>query len=209
MKYEIRHRIALSVLQIDGNELTDPDISAPVTPLQKTKKRVLLLFDELPGWAKDNKYILSGWRPETNSYWECIKSMGYIHNESGNIYTHLLAAIWMAILGFWWTAYAKERYPATNFDDTLVFFLFFLGGIVCYLFSATYHVLSNHSHGTHIFCLKLDFLGISTVTAGCFMPGLWYTFPCTSRQMKLTLIAVGIFFFFCYPTPSGFFRMPK
>ena len=159
--------------------------------LQAAKERFLLLFDELPEWAKDNEYILSGWRPETNSYWESVKSMGYIHNETGNIYTHLFAAFWMVGLGSWWSVYANERYIDTGLDDGIIFFLFFLGGTVCYLLSTTYHVLSNHSHATHLFCLELDFLGILTITAGCFPPGLWYSFPCVSRQNKFTWIAVG------------------
>ncbi|KID84226.1 adiponectin receptor protein 1 [Metarhizium guizhouense ARSEF 977] len=71
-------------------------------------------------------------------------------------------------------------------------FPFFLGAIVCYLLSTTYHVLSNHSHATHLFCLELDFLGILAVTAGCFSPGLWYTFSCASRRVKFTWIAVDL-----------------
>ncbi|KAH0600068.1 hypothetical protein MHUMG1_01064 [Metarhizium humberi] len=44
-------------------------------------EKLLLLFDELPEWAKDNEYIRSGWRPETNSYWECIKAWDTIHPQ--------------------------------------------------------------------------------------------------------------------------------
>lgn len=170
----------------------DTDISEDASLLQKAKKRVLLLFDDLPEWAKDNENIMSGWRSETESYLECLKSMGYIHNETGNIYTHLFAAIWMMILGSWWSLYAGERYPAMDIDDGIVFFLFFLGGIICFLLSTIYHVLSNHSHTTHIFCLKLDFLGILIVTAGCLPPCIWYTFPCASSHTKFTWICVSL-----------------
>jgi adiponectin receptor len=163
-----------------------PDPSDTSTLLRKVKKRVLLLYDELPEWAQDNEYILSGWRPETNSYWDCLKSMAYIHNETGNIYTHLFAAIWMVVLGLWWSRYANERYLDTGPDDPIVFFLFFRSGTVCYLLSVSHHVFRNHSRATHLVCLKLDFLGILTVTAGCFPTGLWYTFPCVSRQVKFT-----------------------
>ncbi|KAK8132313.1 ADIPOR-like receptor SPBC12C2.09c [Apiospora kogelbergensis] len=185
-------RKRVSVAQPDGAEL--PSLASPenATLLQKAKTRALLVFEELPEWAKGNEFILSGWRPETNSYWECLKSMGYVHNESGNIYTHLFAAIWMVMLGSWWGMYANAQYPAAGVDDGIVFFLFFLGGTICYLLSTTYHVLSNHSHATHIFCLKLDFLGILAVTAGCFPPGLWYTFPCASRQTKFTWVIVDL-----------------
>ncbi|KAK7909096.1 HlyIII-domain-containing protein [Apiospora marii] len=191
MSPQIRKRAPAA--QPDGAEL--PSLASPENAtllLKKAKTRALLLFDELPVWAKGNDFILSGWRPETNSYWECIKSMGYVHNESVNIYSHLFAAIWMVVLGAWWAMHAQERYPATGFDDGLIFFLFLLGGTVCFLLSTIYHVLSSHSHATHVFCLKLDFLGILVVTAGCFPPGLWYTFPCASRQSKLNWIVVDL-----------------
>ncbi|KAI9154661.1 HlyIII-domain-containing protein [Paramyrothecium foliicola] len=185
-------RMSSPAVHHDGVEQPSTNTSDTAALLHKTKTRLLLLFDELPEWAKDNEFILSGWRPETNSQWECIKSMCYIHNETGNIYTHLLAAVWMVVLGLWWSVRAKELYPTANSDDAIVFFLFFLGGTVCYLLSTTYHVMSNHSHATHFFCLKLDFLGILVVTAGCFPPGLWYTFPCASRQVKFTWIAIDL-----------------
>lgn len=192
MASNLRQRVSQPPTGPNGAEQPNDDTSNEATLLQKAKTRVLLLFDELPAWAQDNEHIHSGWRSESNSYSECIKSMCYIHNETGNIYSHLLAAVWMVLLGSWWSSYANDHYPATSSDDAIVFFLFFLGGTVCYLLSTAYHVFSNHSHATNLFCLKLDFLGILTVTAGCFPPGLWYTFPCASRQVKFTWIAVSI-----------------
>lgn len=186
----MRHRVSQRPAEPNGTEQLNTNTSDEASLLQKAKTRVLLLFDELPEWAKDNEHILTGWRPETNSYLECVKSMCYVHNETGNIYSHFLAAVWMVLLGSWWSFYARDHYPATSSDDVIVFFLFFLGGTVCYLLSTAYHVFSNHSHATHLFCLKLDFLGILTVTAGCFPPGR-YTFPCASRQVKFTWITVS------------------
>ena len=86
--------------------------------------------------------------------------------------------------------YAKEHYPAANGDDWTVFGLFFLGGALCFGLSTVYHVLSSHSHAVHDVYLRLDLVGISTVTAGCFSPGVWYTFPCASRETKIFWIGV-------------------
>ncbi|KAG8161625.1 hypothetical protein KVR01_008612 [Diaporthe batatas] len=192
MASTMRHRLPQSPTALKGKRKRKHNTPDEASLLQEAKTRLLLLYDELPEWAKDNEHIHSGWRPETNSYLECIKSMLYVHNETGNIYSHLLAAVWMVLLGMWWSFYARDHYPATGSDDAVVFFLFFLGGTVCYLLSTAYHVFSNHSQATHQFCLKLDFLGILTVTAGCFPPGLWYTFPCVSREVKLTWITVNL-----------------
>jgi adiponectin receptor len=96
----------------------------------------------------------------------------------------------MIALPIWLYPYAKAHYPNTNIDDWTVFVLFFLGGASCFALSTTHHVLANHSHAAHDFCHQLDFLGIIVVTAGCFPPGIWYTFPCAARGTRIFWIGV-------------------
>lgn len=87
MTTQTRRRASAQAAKVDSvAEQPNPDILTNATLLRKAKTRALLLYVELPAWAQDNEHILSGWRPETNSYWESIKSMVYIHNETGNIY---------------------------------------------------------------------------------------------------------------------------
>ena len=150
----------------------------------------LLKWEELPAWAKDNEFIHTGFRPYTNSYRDCFRSCSYLHNETGNIYTHLLATLWMILLPIIYYPYAKEHYPKANGDDWTVFALFFLGGALCFGLSTAYHTVANHSQAVHDVYHRLDLLGISTVTAGCFPPGVWYTFPCTAREVKMFWISV-------------------
>ena len=45
---------------------------------------------KLPGWLKDNDYLLWGYRPQLNSFKECFSSIFRIHTETVNISTHLL-----------------------------------------------------------------------------------------------------------------------
>lgn len=56
-------------------------------------KRQLLLLEELPTWKKDNPYVLRGYRPLTNSYVECFKGLAELHNQTVNIYSHLLGLV--------------------------------------------------------------------------------------------------------------------
>ena len=97
----------------------------------------------------------------------------------------------MIILPIFLYPYAKEQYPGADGDDWMVLGLFFLGGTICFGLSTVYHVLSSHSQVVHDVYLRLDLLGISTVTAGCFPPGVWYTFPCAARDTKIFWIGVG------------------
>jgi adiponectin receptor len=158
--------------------------------LKKAEDKLLIAWGDLPDWSKDNEYIHAGFRPISNSYWKCFQSCFYAHNETGNIYTHLFATLWMIALPIALYPYARDHYPTAGVGDWTVFALFFFGGISCFALSTTYHVLSNHSHAVHDFAHQLDFLGIIVVTAGCFPPGVWYTFPCTARKTKMFWIAV-------------------
>lgn len=54
-----------------------------VTLLKNEPQKLTLGWNEIPAWMQDNVYITAGYRPQLNSYWECIKSLGYLHNESG------------------------------------------------------------------------------------------------------------------------------
>lgn len=171
------------------DEATQPMINKPQQAAAH-QQPLLLSIDFQPEWYKDNEYIHTGYRPVTNSYLGSLRSFLYIHNETGNIYSHLLAALWMLLLPLIYYPYAKEHYSTANSDDWLVFGLFFLGGFLCYTCSVAYHVFSNHSHAVHDVCLRVDLFGITTVTAGCFPPGMWYTFPCMDRKTRIWWISV-------------------
>ena len=158
--------------------------SAPISRHEVGKTK-LLTWAQLPEWAKDNEYIQSGFRPISNSYLDYLKSSLEVHNETGNIYTHFFATVWMLALPIYFYPFATSNYPDANADDWIIFGLYFLGGAICFFLSTAYHMLFNHSHAVHDMDLRLDLLGISTVTAGCFPPGLWYSFPCLARKTKI------------------------
>lgn len=68
---------------------------------------LLLDWDDLPAWAKDNEYIHTGFRPLTGSYLDCFMGCFYVHNETANIYSHLLATLWMIALPI--MCYGEQR----------------------------------------------------------------------------------------------------
>lgn len=150
----------------------------------------LLTWTQLPEWAKDNEYIQTAYRPISNSYRACLISILHLHNETGNINSHLLATAWMLAVPVYLRPLALSHYPAASADDGVIFGLFFLGGAICFSLSTAHHLVSSHSHAVHNVYHRLDLLGISAVTAGCFPPGMWYTFPCLARNTKIFWISV-------------------
>lgn len=123
------------------------------------QKPHLLNWDHLPDWRKDNEYIRTGYRPLSNSYLTSFWSCFHLHNETGNIYSHLLAMMWMLVLPLFLYPYAKIHYPSAGLDDWIIFGGFFLGGGVCFGLSTVYHVCANHSRGVHDVWHRLDLLG--------------------------------------------------
>ena len=165
--------------------------SSPISsPEKPTAHRSLLSWEDIPEWSKDNEYIKTGFRPTSNSYADSVRSCLYFHNETGNIYSHFLAMVWMTALPIFFYPYFRHNYPAADSDDWIVFGLFFLGGALCFGLSTAYQILSNHSHTVHDVYHRLDLLGISTVTAGCLPPGMWCTYPCSARSTKMFWISV-------------------
>lgn len=196
----------MSTAPIMSSNIRHRQSNLPYSPSPTSKQpevhRSLLSWDDLPEWSKDNEYIKTAFRPTSNSYLDSFRSCFYLHNETGNIYSHFLATLWMMALPVAYYPYVQRNYPDAGSDDWFVFGLFFLGGALCFGLSTGYHILSNHSNAVHDIYHRLDLLGISTVTAGCFPPGMWYTFPCSARSTKMFWISVCSIFRLVSPVKS-------
>ncbi|KZF19794.1 hemolysin-III channel protein Izh2 [Xylona heveae TC161] len=168
--------------------------SSIVDPLLNTAKAVehqaekvfhLLRWDDLPHWLRDNHYIVSGYRPPSNSFRKSFASIAAIHNETYNIWSHLVGAALSIIAAAALYHVIAPRYTASATSaDIIVFGCFFGGAALCLGMSATYHTISNHSHETASFGNKLDYLGIVFLIAGSFVPCIYYGFYCAPTLQK-------------------------
>jgi len=162
-------------------------MKAGATILEEEKKleeRLTLLWHELPHWQQDNHYIHSGYRPQSNSYLKSAKSLGYLHNETVNIYTHLIGAIAATITGSAFYLVLRPRIETATHEDVLVFGCFFLGATACLGMSATFHTLHNHSPSVARIGNALDYLGIVSLIWGSFIPVLYYGFQNQPQLLK-------------------------
>ena len=64
----------------------------------KDNKIILGTYDEAPKYMQLNEYIKKGYRINCNSIYKSIKSLFIIHNESINIWSHLLGSIFFIFL---------------------------------------------------------------------------------------------------------------
>ncbi|KAG0155093.1 Hly-III-like protein [Penicillium digitatum] len=138
----------------------------------------LLHWDDLPHWQRDNHHIHTGYRPASSSFLSSFQSLGYVHNETVNIYTHLLPAMMAAPVAYWLYHLLSPRYRDAADSDILAFSCFFAGAAFCLGMSATYHTISNHSPTVARIGNALDYIGIVGLIVGSFVPSVFYGFYC-------------------------------
>lgn len=140
----------------------------------------------LPKWLQDNDYLLTGHRPQLDSFIACFKSIFRIHTETGNIWTHLLGAIAFISIAIYFIARPEIE---IQWQEKVIFSTFFMAAIVCLSCSWLYHTMSCHSPSVSYVFAKLDYCGIAILTMGSFVPWLYYSFYC-QFVTKMTYIAV-------------------
>ena len=153
----------------------------------EAKRPVLLKFDEMPAWFRreSNPWILHGYRPISGSAHASFCSWSFVHNESVNIYSHLIPAI-SFLLGEWYIQqYLVSKYPGVTGADLIAFSIFILTAVTCLSLSTTYHTLLNHSEDVERFCLRLDMLGVVTFILGDFILGIYVVFWCETLPRSI------------------------
>jgi hypothetical protein len=78
---------------------------------EKTKKINTEPFigtkDQAEPWMVQNKNIKNGYRINFNDGWKCFKSLFMIHNETGNVWSHLLGALIFVWFGIYVTLFMQ------------------------------------------------------------------------------------------------------
>ncbi|KAG7096040.1 hypothetical protein E1B28_006721 [Marasmius oreades] len=153
---------------------------------------------DLPSW-KHYTYILTGYR-RPQDWRGCVHSIyAYVHNETGNIHTHLWAGV--LFLYFLVTVNPSQLTSGrTTWVDSTVFSIFFASATFCMLASAIYHTsLAHRSREVCSRCHAFDYVGIIVLTVGSFCPLLYYGFFCETETLTiyglivLLMNAAGVF----------------
>ncbi len=165
--------------------------NAASTLEEKVEHTFLIFWDDLPHWQRDNHYIHSGYRRASNSYLTSLRSLTYLHNESVNIWSHLLGAIISLFVAVALYGSLAPRYETASQADVCAFSCFFLGAAGCLGMSATYHAISNHSPSVASWGNKLDYVGIVLLIWGSFVASIYYGFACHPHLRIMYWTMVG------------------
>ncbi|KAI1325448.1 adiponectin receptor protein 1 [Xylariaceae sp. FL0255] len=117
----------------------------------------LLTWKEIMPWQRDNEFILTSYRVASFSYAKSIWSAFRIHNETANIWSHCLGAIWFLFSLMQYVEF-KRILAVNDNQDSLA--------IVLYYMSVVMHKFGN----------ELDHLGIVLVMWGTGISGTHFAF---------------------------------
>lgn len=158
---------------------------APGTHSKSGKQRMLITYEELPEWYQDNEHIVGSYRPESSSTSACFTSLTYLHNETFNIYSHMIPAIVFFFAQAFILRLLNQQFPEAQVLDYIVFSFFLLCAFATMSSSFLYHTLMNHSKGVSFLWLRLDYVGILALILGDFISGIRVGFYCDPTLQKI------------------------
>lgn len=137
----------------------------------------LLTAEEIPEEWKHNMYILTGYR-FYESKLRCVRSICGIHNETGNIWTHIIGFVFLAAVWFYYYP-AKGWFAELSAADIAVYGVFFAAALKCLLFSTLWHTFCNLSNLKAMRrCACIDYIGISVLIAASIVTFEYHGFYC-------------------------------
>ncbi|XP_074481289.1 membrane progestin receptor beta-like [Sebastes fasciatus] len=149
------------------------------------------LLPSLPATVRDvdvpplfrERFILSGYRPVGLS-WRCYGlSLFQVHNETLNVWSHLLAAVCVALR---FTAFAGPEGQGFSVDvSSLPLVLYVLSAVTYLSCSAAAHLLQSHSERSHYSLFFLDYVGVAVYQYGSALALCLYSSDAAWTQSML------------------------
>lgn len=169
----------------------------------------LCKFKDVPKHLQYNPFILSGYRAQF-SISECVKSLLYLHNETGNIYTHsedhildihkpliyihtyipIVVAVIIAGLGY--LLKYSQLWPDTWSIVSYFLIADYSITLLLFIFSVTYHTFMCHKGGKRVYdlVLKVDVGGVWLMASLGTLPFMYTTFY---GNLRLQLAVISIY----------------
>ncbi|KAI3538576.1 hypothetical protein CSPX01_09504 [Colletotrichum filicis] len=174
-------------------------------PSQKAEEKVakpaasLLPWEELPEWQQcGSDHIKTGYRPACGSVAGCFASWTYAHNESVNIYSHVIGAIIFVLLPFYvFSDGIPARWSIASTADVVVCTAYAVGVTTCFVLSTAFHTLMSHSESMYLSGIKADFHGVLALMWSSVFPLAHNVFPCSPATRDAYVGLTGLLAALC------------
>ncbi|KAF0696878.1 Aste57867_12397 [Aphanomyces stellatus] len=159
--------------------------SQPTTSKAKTKHLATHGTLHTHGFAflGDNHYIRSGYRLHYSAT-DCLRSLFEWHNETWNVWIHVVGSLAFATL-LAIEMFAADALPEDIPVDRWPLWLFLGSVSLCFALSSLYHLMYVQDAATASLYLRFDFAGILVLIFGAAVPLLHYTFFCSPALRTL------------------------
>jgi predicted membrane channel-forming protein YqfA (hemolysin III family) len=158
---------------LETSPITSPKPAVTAAVSAEPNPWRLRKIHEVEEWQRFNPFILSGYRYRYTVAM-CMRSLFMVHNETGNVWTHLIGfAIFVSLA--WHVISSVIEVSVWHYT---VFFFYMLTNMLCMGSSTVYHLMSCHSEWLMRATLFVDFFGISALITGSFIPPIFYVFTC-------------------------------
>ncbi|KAF7728822.1 hypothetical protein EC973_005448 [Apophysomyces ossiformis] len=150
----------------------------------------LLHYDELPAPWRNNRHIHTGYR-FLSTPTDCFHSLLYIHNETGNIYTHLIGFFVFLGIGIYELFYSQLLSGVPGLDK-IIFAVFFIAACKCLMCSTVWHTLSGiNDYQTFTRMACLDYVGISVLICASIILCEYYGFYYCDSWRNTYIVGTG------------------
>ncbi|KAI7859989.1 hemolysin-III related-domain-containing protein [Circinella umbellata] len=146
----------------------------------------LLRYHELPKEWQENEYVLSGYRFYA-SHRDCLRSIFMLHNETLNIWSHLIGFIFFSFLS---VSVFNHHFPEAPTSDRAIFATFCIAALKCLFCSSIYHTFICH-HKIKGFAATLDYIGIAFLIAASVLVTEYYGFYCSPIPRTRYMVFTG------------------
>jgi adiponectin receptor len=173
-------------------QFLDGTVSAAVALALQVAASRLLNYDELPSEWQENPYILRGYR-FCKGYMDCVYSLVAVHNETCNIWIHLVGFFVMLALSFYHLPTTISWQDSTLMDK-ICLIVFLVAAMKCLVCSAVWHTFNGISHlkaKQNFACV--DYTGITVLIAASILTTEYTAFYCNpvARNTYMTVTALS------------------
>lgn len=126
-----------------------------------------------PEWLVFNPYISAGYRKQLGVF-DCVKSIFSLHNETGNMWTHLLASVYT----LYYINYAYSRLDGQPELDKTIYLLTGFAAFLCFFLSFVYHTFGCYSSRAFDVLLHFDYAGIISLQCSMTLSSIYFGFCC-------------------------------
>ena len=160
-------------------------------PFYKREWLQTISFDECPKYLQDNEFILTGYRSGYSYRQSYLSLFHFHHNESVNVWTHLLGFfLCIYLIVYTWNA---AELASLTLEDRFVLTMFL--GLHCYtlIFSSLLHLHICVSKDAQTFWSCLDHSGISASIGGGSIALMYLLLHChgNMRVVWVGLLIIG------------------